>query len=134
MKRLNFLTAGLVLASFHAGIALSAPDWTIHYNVKYGGTDQETADLYLLNKGVNPAVVFIHGGAWQAGDKSNLASSDAEMFATAGFSLVSINYRLASYADPSTQWNAQLQDVQLAIRWLRQNADVLRIDPARIGA
>ena len=49
MKRLNFLTAGLVLASFHAGIALSAPDWTIHYNVKYGVTDQETADLYLLN-------------------------------------------------------------------------------------
>jgi acetyl esterase/lipase len=44
------------------------------------------------------------------------------MFATAGFSVVSINYRLASYADPTAQWNAQLQDAQLAIRWLRQNA------------
>jgi acetyl esterase/lipase len=134
LKELNFLIAGLVLASFLAGTALAAPDWTIHYNVKYGVTDQETADLYLLNKGVNPAVVFIHGGAWQAGDKSNFAGSDAEMFAMAGFSVVSINYRLATYADPTTQWNAQLQDVQLAIRWLRQNANTLRIDPAGIGA
>jgi acetyl esterase/lipase len=134
LKKLNFLIAVLVLASFHAGAALSAPDWTIHYNVKYGVTNQETADLYLLNKGVNPAVVFIHGGAWQAGDKSNFAGSDAERFAMAGFSVVSINYRLATYADPTTQWNAQLQDVQLAIRWLRQNANTLRIDPARIGA
>src|SRR5262245_6950308 len=106
-------------------------------------SDQETADLYLLNKGVNAAVVFIHGGAWEGGDKSNFSVSHAEMFATAGFSVVSINYRIASYADPTTQWSAQLQDAQLAIRlqdaqlairWLRQNADVLRIDPARIGA
>jgi acetyl esterase/lipase len=51
----------------------------------------------------------------------------------AGFHVVSINYRLAS-SDPSTQWNAQLQDVQLAIRWLRQYASILRIDPTRIGA
>jgi acetyl esterase/lipase len=134
LKKISFLTAGLILASFRAGTALAAPDWTIHYNVKYGVSDQEKADLYLLNKGVNAAVVLIHGGAWEGGDKSNFSVSDAEMFATAGFSVVSINYRLASYADPTTQWNAQLQDAQLAIRWLRQNADVLRIDLARIGA
>jgi acetyl esterase/lipase len=56
------------------------------------------------------------------------------MFAMAGFNVVSINYRLASYGDRTTQWNAQLQDVQLAIRWLRQNANRFRIDPTRIGA
>lgn len=134
MKKLAFLVAGLVLSQFPSSIALSAPDWTIRYNVQYGVTGQETADLYLLNKGVNPAVVFIHGGAWQGGDKSNFAVSVAEMFAMAGFSVVSINYRLATYTDPTTQWNAQLQDVQLAIRWLRQNANALRIDPGRIGA
>ena len=49
LKKLSFLTAGLILASFHAGTAQPAPDWTIHYNVKYGVSDQETADLYLLN-------------------------------------------------------------------------------------
>jgi acetyl esterase/lipase len=134
LKKFSFLTAGLLLALFQPATALSAPNWTVYYNIKYGVTDQETADLYLLNKGVNPVVVFIHGGAWQAGDKSNYAGSDAEMFAMAGFNVVSINYRLANYADRTTQWNAQLQDVQLAIRWLRQNANRFQIDPTRIGA
>src|SRR2546430_2051971 len=85
LKKFNFLIAGLLLALFQAATALSAPNWTVYYNIKYGVTDQETADLYLLNKGVNPVVVFIHGGAWQAGDKSNYAGFDAEMFAMAGF-------------------------------------------------
>src|ERR1700730_10227911 len=128
------MIAGLLLASFQPRAALSAPNWTVYYNIKYGVTDQERADLYLLNKGVNPVVVFIHGGAWQAGDKSDYAGSYAEMYAMAGFHVVSINYRLASYGDRTTRWNAQLQDVQLAIRWLRQYASILRIDPTRIGA
>jgi acetyl esterase/lipase len=80
LKKFSFLTAGLLLALFQPATALSAPNWTVYYNIKYGVTDQETADLYLLNKGVNPVVVFIHGGAWQAGDKSNYAGFDAEMF------------------------------------------------------
>jgi acetyl esterase/lipase len=134
MKKFRFLIASLLLA-FQAGAALSAPNWTVYYNVNYGdGTvPQQTADLYLLNRGINPAVVFIHGGAWEAGDKSDFAGYYAQLYAMAGFHVVSINYRLAS-RDPSTQWNAQLQDVQLAIRWLRQYAGILRIDPTRIGA
>jgi acetyl esterase/lipase len=134
LKKFSFLIAGFLLVSFQSRAALSAPNWTVYYNIKYGVTDQETADLYLLNKGVNPVVVFIHGGAWQAGDKSDYAGSYAEMYAMAGFHVVSINYRLASYGDRTTQWNAQLQDVQLAIRWLRQYASIFRIDPTRIGA
>jgi acetyl esterase/lipase len=67
LKTFSFLIAGLLLA-FQTGRALSAPNWTVHYNMNYGdGTiPQQTADLYLLNRGVNPVVVFIHGGAWQA--------------------------------------------------------------------
>src|SRR5262245_378796 len=134
MKKFRFLIAGLLLA-FQAGAALSAPNWTVYYNVNYGdGTvPQQTADLYLLNRGINPAVMFIHGGAWEVGKKSDFAGYYAQLYAMAGFHVVSINYRLAS-SDPSTQWNAQLQDVQLAICWLRQNASTWRIDPNRIGA
>jgi acetyl esterase/lipase len=134
LKKFSFLIAGFLLVAFQAGAAFSAPNWTVYYDIKYGVTDQETADLYLLNKGINPVVVFIHGGAWQAGDKSEYPGQYAEMFASAGFHVVAINYRLASYGDPTTQWNAQLQDVQLAIRWLRQYASIFRIDPTRIGA
>src|SRR4029077_12123473 len=46
-----FLIAGLLLV-FQTGWALSAPNWTVHYNMNYGdGTiPQQTADLYLLNR------------------------------------------------------------------------------------
>lgn len=114
--------------------ALAAPNWRIYHDVQYGVTDQEKADLYILNRGVNPAVVLIHGGGWQAGDKSNYAGHYAELYARAGFHVVAINYRLASFQDPTTQWSAQLQDAQLAMRWLRQFSGLLRIDPTRIGA
>jgi acetyl esterase/lipase len=131
MKKFSFLIAGLLLA-FRADAALSAPNWTI-ITKQYGPLSQQTADLYLLNRGVNPVVVFIHGGAWQTGDKSEYAGYYAQLYAMAGFHVVSINYRLAT-SDPTTQWPAQLQDVQLAICWLRQQASTYRIDPNRIGA
>ena len=133
MKKFSFLIASLLLA-FQAGAALAAPNWTVSTR-NYGTTNdlQQTADLYLLNRGVNPVVVFIHGGAWQAGDKSEFAGYYAQLYAMAGFHVVSINYRLATI-DPTTQWPAQLQDVQLAICWLRQQASTYRIDPNRIGA
>lgn len=134
MKIFSFLITGLFLM-FQANAAHSAPNWSIYYNVNYGnGTvPEQTADLYLLKSGVHPAIVFIHGGAWQAGDKSEFAGHYAQLYATAGFHVMSINYRLATN-DPTTKWNAQLQDAQLAIRWLRQYASLLRIDPTRIGA
>src|ERR1700720_3351179 len=47
MKKFSFLIAGL-LSAFQAGAALSAPNWTLYYNMNYGnGTvPQQTADLY----------------------------------------------------------------------------------------
>jgi acetyl esterase/lipase len=139
IKYLRCFIMFVFLVACQIGAAEAAPNWTVHTE-QYGVTSQETADLYLLNKGVNPVVVFIHGGGWSAGDKSQFpygapnASYYANLYALAGFHVVSINYRLATYSDPTTQWNAQLQDTQLAIRWLRQNAGRFRIDPNRIGA
>ncbi len=58
------------LVACQIGTAEASPNWTIYKDVQYGLTSQEKADLYLLKKGVNPVVVFIHGGGWSAGDKS----------------------------------------------------------------
>lgn len=109
-----------------------SPDWTVYNDVQYGQTPDEKADLYLLNEGTHSAVVFIHGGGWSAGDKSAYRGR-AKRYALAGFHVIAINYRLATFNDKTTQWPAQLQDVQLAIRWIRQNASNFRIDPNNIG-
>ena len=73
--------------------------------------------------------MFIHGGGWQGGDKSAFSGYYARLYANAGFHVVSINYTLASYCDPTTQWNAQLQDAQEAIRLLREKPfDLVLLD------
>ena len=80
-----------------------------------------------------PAVVSIHGGSWARGDKAN---SDwrtvCEWLASEGFVAASVNYRLV----PEAVYPAQVDDVALAVEWLREPGQVERfgIDPARIGA
>jgi acetyl esterase len=79
------------------------------------------------------AIVVIHGGSWQHGDKSNINwRSVCQWFASEGFVAVSVNYRLV----PAATFPAQLDDVQDAVRWLREPGQLARfnIDPGLIGA
>ncbi|MGX5695667.1 alpha/beta hydrolase [Agromyces soli] len=83
--------------------------------------------------GPRPAVVSIHGGSWARGDKANDDWRKVCLWlASEGFVAVSVNYRLV----PAATFPAQLDDVQLAVAWLREREQLERfgIDPARIGA
>lgn len=73
-----------------------------------------------------PLVVFIHGGGWSGGDKSNFRS---RMLVDYGYAAASLNYRLTG----TDIWPAQIHDCKAAIRWLRANAETYNIDPDRIG-
>ena len=110
------------------------PDWEVYQDIPYGPDSEEKADLYLVRGPKRPAVIFIHGGGWSAGDKSSYRGYYAEKFGWKGVSVISINYRLAKMEDPQSQWPAQLQDVQLAVRWVREHHQRLGIDPDRICA
>lgn len=73
-----------------------------------------------------PVVVWIHGGAWQAGSKENCPA----MFLTEkGYAVVSINYRLSQHA----VFPAQIEDCKAALRWLRANAKTYNLNPEHIG-
>lgn len=76
---------------------------------------------------LRPAIVYLHGGSWRHGKKSLGAPRRA---AQRGFVAISIDYRLA----PRHKWPAQIEDAKCAVRWLRAQADELKVDPARIGA
>lgn len=108
-----------------------APNWAIYRNVPYGPDPQQVGDLYLLNKGERPLIILIHGGGWSSGDKSAYEGR-ARRFGLAGFHVFSINYRLATFEDKSTQWPAQFADVTQALAWARDGAYAFRIDPSRV--
>lgn len=72
------------------------------------------------------AIVLLHGGGWVAGDASWVYPR-AQRFAEAGAIAVAVEYRLG---DP----RGATAEAQAIIRWLRANANVLNLDPARIAA
>jgi acetyl esterase/lipase len=80
-------------------------------------------------EGLFPAVVLIHGGAWRAGNKSDLRGIAGE-FAKRGYVAISPQYRFC----PKDAFPAQVHDVKAAVRWVKTNASTYQIDPDRIGA
>ncbi|MFI8260032.1 alpha/beta hydrolase fold domain-containing protein [Streptomyces sp. NPDC085665] len=85
-------------------------------------------------EGPFPAVVWIHGGGWLDGDRrypppTVPAALLHGAVLGAGLALVSIDYRHSLEAP----FPAQLHDVKAAIRYVRQFAPALGIDPERIG-
>lgn len=99
------------------------------YAGKAGGP-RRTLDLYLPSRDAptgRPVIVWVHGGGWAAGDKSDCP---AKRFVAQGYAVASVNYRLSGDAI----FPAQIEDCKAAIRWLRAHAADFNLDPARFGA
>jgi acetyl esterase len=84
----------------------------------------------------NPAIAFFHGGGWVFGSPEEFFGA-CERFARRGFVTFSFQYRLSinedgSYPNPGITPVESVMDARSAIRWLRENAVALRIDPERI--
>ena len=78
-----------------------------------------------------PGFVWMHGGAFRAGDL-DMPEADRtarEVCARAGAVVVSVDYRLA--VDGVT-YPVPHDDVVAAVRWVRDEAAALGVDPARI--
>jgi acetyl esterase/lipase len=87
-------------------------------------------DLYFPNSGGPwPAVVYVHGGSWMHGDKSEALVLASQM-TSQGYLVSSINYRLY----PAGTFPAMIQDVKCAVRFLRANASQYNLNPERIAA
>lgn len=85
-------------------------------------------DLYLPAQSPKPwpLVVWIHGGAWQAGNKSD---NGALGLTARGYAVASVEYRFSQEA----AFPAQIEDCKAAIRWLRAKAGDYGYDAERIG-
>jgi acetyl esterase/lipase len=76
-----------------------------------------------------PLIVFIHGGGWISGDRSDYAE-EAEHWASLGYAGACVSYRLA----PLHPFPAAVVDVRRAIASLRAESARFGIDSGRLAA
>lgn len=131
------LIAGMLVAlagTAAGGAALARDEWVpegvrVLRGRKYvrNGHERQKLDLYLPESTRPlPVLVWIHGGGWSGGDRSNPPILD---FTGDGYAVVSVGYRLSGDAI----FPAQIHDLKAAIRWLRANSATYNLDPDRIG-
>ncbi|MFN8036377.1 MAG: alpha/beta hydrolase [Acidimicrobiia bacterium] len=84
-----------------------------------------------------PIVVWVHGGAWKDGDKSEDMAHKIPLFNNAGYVFASVNYRLTDDktdpAHPSPQWPVHDQDAADAVAWIVHHAGEFRGDVRRVA-
>jgi arylformamidase len=100
-------------------------------DLAYGAHPRETLDLFTVPEPGRPLLVFIHGGYWQALDKSSF-SFIANSFVGPGVSPLAnvaiLNYPLAPEAD----MDRIVASIRRALLWLWREAAPLDFDHNRI--
>src|SRR5262245_15959127 len=101
------------------------------YTYKTVGDLRIRADVYRKPDDiVRPAILWIHGGALIMGNRRGLPAAQAERYLNAGYTIISIDYRLA----PQAKLSQILEDLEDAYRWVRgEGPKLFRIDPNRIA-
>jgi acetyl esterase/lipase len=89
-----------------------------------------TLDIYRpgYEHGPVPALIVVHGGAWQGGDNSEGVALNGYL-AARDYVVASINYRLA----PRWRFPAARDDVLSAVAYLKVYAAEFGVDPSRIA-
>lgn len=94
-----------------------------------GGTPLRYDLLRPETDAKTPLIVFIHGGGWISGDKSDLQEI-ACSFVERGYAAALIQYRLA----PLHPFPSAVEDVQSFVRFIRAQAGEFGIDAGRIAS
>ena len=84
----------------------------------------------------NSAIALFHGGGWVFGNPSEFFEA-CRRYARKGFVTFSFQYRLSinadgTYPNPDITPVESTKDARSAIRWLRENIEMLKINPEKI--
>ena len=120
----------------------SQENHVIHEQRVYKNIDDMAlvADMFFtetsLKNSSNPAIAFFHGGGWAYGNPSEFFET-CKRYAQKGFITFSFTYRLSvteegTVPHPGITPVESSKDARTAIRWIRENATKLYVDPNRI--
>jgi arylformamidase len=99
-------------------------------NIPYADppNERQMLDVYSPPDAKNlPVVFWIHGGGWQAGDKTDVQVKP-QAFMNKGFVFVSTNYRLL----PSVDMATIVRDIAKSIHWVHDHIAEYGGDPKRL--
>jgi len=94
------------------------------------GHQRHVLDIYTPEGTVSeslPVMLWIHGGGWQTGDKSDVGLKP-KVLTERGFVFVSTNYRLL----PEVEMDVLIRDVAKSLGWMHRNIAEYGGDPKRI--
>ncbi len=120
--------------------ATAAEGVRIERDVAFLAPDRkEKLDLYIpadaQEKDRFPLIIEIHGGGFFGGDKASPREQGVcNALARKGYVCASLNYALAQKERQFTAYPQNVQDCKTAVRFLRKNAALYRIDTERFGA
>jgi acetyl esterase/lipase/lysophospholipase L1-like esterase len=143
MKYVQRVGVFFFLVVLAAASGLARAEVRIEQGVEYAevGGDKLLVDIYRPAEQKSdtkyPAVILIHGGGWQGGDRT--AGSMAALgraLADAGFVAFSIDYRLVKQGEKGwvNQYPVPIDDCRRAVRWIREHAADYGADATKMGA
>jgi acetyl esterase len=106
-------------------------------SLEYKTIGKTKLKLHLFNPEVHkpsdkrPAIVFFFGGGWNGGSPSQFFPH-CKYLASRGMVAMSAEYRVKSRNNTTPR--ECVRDGKSAVRWIRQHAEELGIDPGRIAA
>ncbi|ASJ90680.1 alpha/beta hydrolase [Porphyrobacter sp. CACIAM 03H1] len=107
----------------------SSPALAPQQTLAYGSDPLQALDLWVPEGRPAPLVLFVHGGGWSRGSKSNAVGRVLPGHLLAqGYAFASIDYRLV----PAARVEDQAADVAAALAHLLARADALGIDRTRV--
>lgn len=102
--------------------------------VAYGNDTAQILDVYLptgRDTGTTKVILYIHGGSWSSGDKSDFDEAIAALRTRlSDFAMFNMNYRLAF--NGVNQFPAQLDDIQSALAFINGKANDYHINTSMI--
>jgi len=97
----------------------------------YGSHEQQVMDIWSADSETpTPLVLFIHGGGFRNGSKSNFSAEGLHKFLDAGISLAALEYRFVQHK----RLPAAHHDCRYAFQLIRSKAEEWNLDKTRVGA
>jgi acetyl esterase/lipase len=106
---------------------------TVQIGVPYSNDSNpyHLMDIYLpVGSGPFPAIIYVHGGGWTSGSRSNF-NYTAAFYANRGIAGFAIDYTLST--QNKTAWPENIQDVVESVRYIKENAKIWNVDSNRLA-